>query len=432
MTTFIEEIYESNVPIKYVFEAGKRHKDSLIIIFSDSNGNEVDELNKYDYLAELKNIDCNKLFILDNYGPKGCYYLGFNLNFEVETSVASLISYITRITNVHYKNIIMVGTNKGGSAALYFGLKYNMGNIIVGNPHIRIAEYILKNEKVTAEYLLGFNPSKFEIEKLNQLIINQLNKNVLSKIFLLNGDSPKIKNHTDIIVKELANRNIVYEHSETTEVENFNDVNNVFPKYLLMQLSSLLHNININEVDFNKNMDGNCLIQIDTDNHDWILENDIHLVLSDEDGLIKQYYMEDQIIIPHSELMELVDEPKLVSFGIKVSRKSTTLLEIPLEQLLISKHAILKGIEFTFANGNLSFAFDIEDSPELEYAYYVRKNNKIVEKHLYTPSREIKVPIESPGKYQIQYFVRNKENEIKILSQRTEAIEVDSVLLATK
>lgn len=432
MTTFIEEIYESNVPIKYVFEAGKGHNDHLMIIFSASNANEVDELNKYDYLEDLKNIDCNKLFIIDTYGPKGCYYLGFNLNFEVETSIASLISYISNIINVPFKNIITVGTNKGGTAALYYGLKYNVGNIIVGNPHIRIADFILKHTKVTAEYLLGFNPSKFDIEKLNNIIINQLNKKVISKISILSGVSPIIRTHTDLLIKELNDRNIAHEHSETIEVDNFSGINNLFPKFLLMQLSSLLESININQVIFDKNMNGNCFIKIESDDKDWIVQNEIRLVLSDEGGLIKQYEMDDQVLISHSELKKLVNQPKLVNFGITISRNSATLLEIPLEQLLIGNDAILKGTEFAIVEGELSFILDIENSSELEYAYYIRKGNKTIEKYLYTQSREIKVPIESPGKYQVQYFIRNKENEIKILSQKTEAIEVDSVLSAMK
>jgi hypothetical protein len=45
--------------------------------------------------------------------------LSFELNFEVETAV---------------------GSDKGGSAPLYFGAKYNMGNIIVGNPQASIAD----------------------------------------------------------------------------------------------------------------------------------------------------------------------------------------------------------------------------------------------------------------------------------------------------
>lgn len=433
MTIFKEEIYESNVPIKYVFEEGKRHNDKLIIIFSNTNGNEKDdEQNQYDYLEELKKVDCNKLFILDNYGPEGCYYLGFNLNFEVETSVASLISYILNITNVLLKNIIIIGTNEGGSAALYFGLKYNMGNIIVGNPHIKIADYILKHSKATAEYLLGFSPSKFEIKKLNKIIIDQLNKKVTSKISIINDASSLIKNHSDLLIKEMDDRNIAYELSENTEIQNFNNNKSAFLKFLFMRLTSILENINIKKIIFDKNIEGNCMIKIETDDNKWISQNEIRLELRDEDGLIKHFEMDDQLLISHSELKKLVGFPKLINFEISISRNSTTLIAIPLEQLLIGNDVIFKGTKFSIDDGELSFLIDLEDSQELEFAFYIRKNNKIIERFMYCSSREIKVPVESPGKYQIQYFIRNKLNGNKILSQLTEVIELDGVLEAMK
>ncbi|WP_404329952.1 accessory Sec system protein Asp2 [Mesobacillus maritimus] len=425
MTSLVEEIYESNIPIKYVFEKGKVNKENLIIVFSDFNEQGFTALEGYDYLEELKTFDCNKLFILDNYGPKGCYYLGPDLNFEIETSVVSLISYIASISNVSNKNIITVGANKGGSAALYYGLKYNFGHIIAGNPHINIADYLLKHAKETAEYLLGYKPSKFKVEKLNKLIISQLSKNIISEINVIIGDNLEISKHSDELVQELLKKNIDYELYKSKEVQSFNGIKDVFLKYLTMQLTKIVEKIDIKKVIFDKNFSGNCRVKIESDNIKWLEKNEIRLRLSDDEKILKEYKVERELIIPHSELKELVDDPKLVKFEVGMIRNSVDLLTVPLDEIFIGNEFVLKDTDLSVIDGNtLNFVIDIEDSAELEFAYYIRKNKKVINKIMYISDREIKFPVESPGKYQIQYFIRKKGEQSKLLSLKTDFIEV--------
>ena len=61
---------------------------------------------------------------------------------DIETSVVSLISNIMHENNILFKNVISVGSSKGGTAALYYGMKYNYGNIIVGAPQYKIGTYL--------------------------------------------------------------------------------------------------------------------------------------------------------------------------------------------------------------------------------------------------------------------------------------------------
>lgn len=86
-----EKIYSSNLDIKYYFEESASKSEYLLVIFSGFNRIDAKIQKQYNYIRALSGIDCNKLFILDSYGSRGCYYIGKNMNFEVETSVLSLI-----------------------------------------------------------------------------------------------------------------------------------------------------------------------------------------------------------------------------------------------------------------------------------------------------------------------------------------------------
>lgn len=78
----------------------------------------------------------------------------------------------------------MVGFSKGGSAALYYGLKYNFKNIISTVPQILLGTYVDRQWNKVANRMLGENYSKEDVEVLDSLIPNllkndlELNKNI--------------------------------------------------------------------------------------------------------------------------------------------------------------------------------------------------------------------------------------------------------------
>jgi hypothetical protein len=429
MDTFTEDIYGSNVPIKYVFEDGKKNKDQLIIVFSDFSSDESKERFNYDYIDDIKNVDCNKLFILDNYGPKGCYYLGIDSNFEVETSVMSLISYISNLRNIPNTNMITIGTFKGASAALYYGLKYNMGNIIVGDPHIKIADFVRKNRKETADYLLGFKPTKLKVDRLNNLIFNQLNKKVSSKISILSSDNAIKKNHTDLLIQELDARDISVDYSEFNEDDRFYEDPAGYIQFLQIRLATLLENINIKDIIFDVNHDENLFIKVVSEKIDWIPEYSFRVELKDENEIIRYYELggELELRISHDELKKLVNEHKFVSLNIVISRDGLKISDILVEKLLIGNDIIFKGTELTIIDNNINFFINMEKSDKLEYAFYLRNNNKILEKVMYDISNEVSIPINSAGKYQVQYFIRDKETTNKLLSGRSKVIVFENI-----
>ena len=135
-----EEVFYSYKKIKFL--SYERDSEKLVVIFSGFNGPDAERQQSYNYIRSLINLNVNKLFILDNHGDRGSYYVGNIDQGSVEMSVFELIEFQRRKLEITRKNVILCGSSKGGSAALYFGLKYGYGEVISGAPQIKISDYL--------------------------------------------------------------------------------------------------------------------------------------------------------------------------------------------------------------------------------------------------------------------------------------------------
>ncbi|MGL4739233.1 MAG: accessory Sec system protein Asp2, partial [Sarcina sp.] len=183
-----ERSYESNVNIKYILDK-ELSSNKLLIIFS---GYSIHPIIKapYNYRETLKNIKTNKLFISDSYGydERGCWYLGENGNDLVEKSVISLITFISFKLNIKKKNIILLGSSKGGFASIYYGLKYKFNNILAGAPQILLGDYLSDKENILNSLVNKQKTLKQDaIIGLNSKIMD-LNSEKNSKIFIWCGN----------------------------------------------------------------------------------------------------------------------------------------------------------------------------------------------------------------------------------------------------
>jgi len=115
-----EKLHIDGRQISYLF-CEKKGSDKLIITFPGFT--EVGEF-KYRYVRTLKDINAHRLFILDNFGHRGCYLIGENRDLSVETAVMSLINKLLNEYNINPKNVILNGSSKGGWISLYYGIKY--------------------------------------------------------------------------------------------------------------------------------------------------------------------------------------------------------------------------------------------------------------------------------------------------------------------
>ena len=150
----------------------------------------------------------------------------------------SLISKVVAENNINFKNIISIGSSKGGTAALYYGMKYNFGNIIVGAPQYKIGTYLSDlSIKTYADEIFGDRSiaNRIKYDNLIRLICN--NK---SKIYLLTSDGD---NQYDRVLKsfEYVSEELKLDLTiDKCEISHHNDIAKEFPKYLENILSKLL------------------------------------------------------------------------------------------------------------------------------------------------------------------------------------------------
>lgn len=127
--------------IKYLLQRNKK-SDKLLVIFSGfpSKGKPP----AYNYLWTFRSLQCNKLFILDDFGNdyRGTFYLGTNEDWFLNDGITNLIAHIKDEIGVKNEDITLTGSSKGGYASLYYALKNGYGNVIVGEPQVMLGDYL--------------------------------------------------------------------------------------------------------------------------------------------------------------------------------------------------------------------------------------------------------------------------------------------------
>ena len=424
MFKFTENVYESNLPIRYVVEEGVNNKEYLVVVFSGFNPPNAKLANSYNYMRTLRDVDCHRLFILDDYGPRGSYYLGSKETNEVESSIASLISFIARKYGVKQENVITAGSSKGGSAALYYGLKYNYGHVVAGAPQTRIADYVQRNTKETFTYMLGENHDEDEFKKLNQIIFKQLHKESFTKLHLLTSENDiQYKRHIEPFVKELERIGMDYQLTVNNQIESHNAIAVHFPLYLMMNLSNIMYGINIKNLQLNKQTVTSWNLIADYELMDKDQSTLMKIVVKNQDELITEVLVKDETNFDIKELNIKGSKVLDIFFVVEIDGKA--ILHIPMDRLFMSNGAVLEGTDFSIKDGQIHFKVNIEDSPNLEYAFYIRRNNAVIEKLMYQDSQELIYPLKDKGKgkYQVHYFIRTSDGEK--YSDRTKAISYD-------
>ncbi|KAJ51364.1 hypothetical protein BD780_000663 [Clostridium tetanomorphum] len=228
-----EEIFHYSCDIKYVFKKAIKNYKYLMIIFSAFSP--IGEPPHYSYITTFNDIDINKLYILDDYGDRGCYYLGKHRSFNFEASVYKLIKCILSKYNINESNVICTGSSKGGYSCLYYGMKYGMGYIISGAPQSKIGSYLIKQCPTamnTAKFISG-DINNNDIIYLDNLIFDIIKKvPIVSQIFIHVGRGDfHYENHVMPLINTFDKYKIKYE-LDIEDYSSHNDTGIYYPNYL--------------------------------------------------------------------------------------------------------------------------------------------------------------------------------------------------------
>lgn len=109
----------------------------------------------YNYRAALSGVSSYRLFILDDFGIRGSYYLADHRDRSIYDSVQAFLKYILHELQIDPADVTFAGSSKGGTAALIHGLPMDVGNIIVGAPQSLPGSYLSLSAPEILTFMTG-------------------------------------------------------------------------------------------------------------------------------------------------------------------------------------------------------------------------------------------------------------------------------------
>nr|WP_244964430.1 accessory Sec system protein Asp2 [Listeria aquatica] len=197
----------------------------------------------YNYVQTTKGLSTDRLFILDNFGhgKRGAYYLMEQGDRKLEEAVSDFL--LEKMAIKTYEKIIFVGTSKGGYAAMYYGLKMNVDEIIAGAPQYYLGDYLtdVPEKKPIFLNIVG-NPPKFTKKELNDLLPQKIKGDTSRKTkFHIHYSSEEhtYEDHIKYLLNDLKLAQFeVYENIE--KYKKHQEVALYFPQFLIQTLQKII------------------------------------------------------------------------------------------------------------------------------------------------------------------------------------------------
>ncbi|KAE9530131.1 hypothetical protein [Testudinibacter aquarius] len=181
-------IATNGVQVKYKHKKSKYDFDHVIFVFSGflnyNPGN-------YDFANALNECPCDVVWINDDFDKMYAYYLCKGMDFSIEEAVTEFICDKISELKLDNKKATVTGFSKGGSAALYYGLKLNIRNIVATVPQLHIGSYIVRNWKHVAQHMMGNMYALSDIGYLDKLILKALRSDTAldKNVYLLTSEA---------------------------------------------------------------------------------------------------------------------------------------------------------------------------------------------------------------------------------------------------
>ncbi|MGA5124685.1 hypothetical protein ACPCAG_15445 [Streptomyces pseudogriseolus] len=121
-------------PVEFQFRPARGDHRNLLVVFSSVG-------SRYGFGNALDNVQCHILRIRDHFDGGASYYVARDMDFSVSGSVQSLIVSFMERLGVSRDGVTLLGASKGGSAALYYGIRYDYKNIVASTPQYFLGSY---------------------------------------------------------------------------------------------------------------------------------------------------------------------------------------------------------------------------------------------------------------------------------------------------
>lgn len=193
----------SDEGVHYIFVNNRSKK--IVIIFSGIGSD-------YNYRRSFKNSSWDQLYIKDSWADGVSYNLYENGCNHPEQLTSSFIEWF--LMNHKYDYVVTFGSSKGGTSAIYYGLKYHVNEVYAGACQYHVGDYLgIYHEKSNSGYyekVMGLdNPLGIKI--LNSVFERQIEININSKTvvnLLYSKAEHTYEEHIVDLIKKLDECNI--------------------------------------------------------------------------------------------------------------------------------------------------------------------------------------------------------------------------------
>ncbi|MGX6744499.1 hypothetical protein [Streptomyces xantholiticus] len=153
-------------PVEYRFAHAKKGNRHLTVVFAN-----LAAPDDYGWsTGVLDDLRSNILWIRDRFEGGLTYYLCKEMDFGVERSVIDLITRVMRSLDLTPNDVTLWGSSKGGSAALYFGLRYGFRNIVACVPQFLIGTFVRDVYPNVGRSVLGEGLAEQDVRVLDAVI----------------------------------------------------------------------------------------------------------------------------------------------------------------------------------------------------------------------------------------------------------------------
>jgi len=195
----------------YPVENGYGETKLLIVFQSLGDEKSDDPIKRYPYtlLSGLRYLNCRKLYIKDDAGHVGNYYLGMNGEFKTKEAVMELIKSTIQKYKILKKDITFFGFSKGGYAALLFSHEIPSNTVISAVPQFDLVKWI-DNYKPHLSYIYPTNATSTQKEVYSNYLGHTISNSIHSpeKIYIITSrNDDTYKEHIKPLLQCLSDKN---------------------------------------------------------------------------------------------------------------------------------------------------------------------------------------------------------------------------------
>lgn len=145
-------VFAGEKPVNYLLEVPEGGAEDLAIVFT--------AIHKpwdftYNYRSSIDGLKAAKLFVLDDFGDQGAYYLANGRSESEFRSVQGLLQTVLRQLDIGSDRVTTIGSSKGGSSAILHGVAIGAARVIAGAPQTRLGSFLATPHPNILEYIAG-------------------------------------------------------------------------------------------------------------------------------------------------------------------------------------------------------------------------------------------------------------------------------------